>query len=118
MSNRQPGETDYSLANQNAAERRAMADTITRLNAEVERLKGFEELYKAGCAAWNPVFKVVLDERDALRVRVAELEGALAILGDHWKHGYGGPTRADVIRAVEGIARAVLSASQEAPAHE
>lgn len=33
---------------------------------------------------------------------------ALSILSDHWKHGYGGPTRADVIRAVQDISRTAL----------
>jgi len=44
---------------------------------EITRLQGIEELYKAGCAAWNPVYKVVLDERDALRAEVLRLRAAL-----------------------------------------
>lgn len=40
------------------------ADALEAMAAERDRLK---ELYDAGCKQWNPVFKVVLDERDRLK---------------------------------------------------
>jgi len=39
--------------------------------------KAYKELYEAGCKNWDPVYQVVLNERDTLRKRISELEGAL-----------------------------------------
>jgi hypothetical protein len=70
-----------------ASELFALSADRDRLTAEVERLKGIEELYKAGCAAWNPVYKVVLDERDALRAENARLKADLDVAQTHSVQG-------------------------------
>lgn len=55
---------------------------LQALRAEVERLKSFEELYKAGCEAWSPVFETILNERDALRAEVEWLNVKSARIQD------------------------------------
>jgi hypothetical protein len=72
-------------------------------DAEIKRLKAEMQIrVEAG--------KRMVERRDA---EIERLRTALTILSDHWKHGYGGPTRGDVIRAVEDISKAALA--QEKP---
>lgn len=66
-------EIDQIKAARRTALPQALA-TIRVLQVENARLKGIEELWNAGKEKWEPVYKVVLDERDAALARVAELE--------------------------------------------
>jgi chromosome segregation ATPase len=99
-----------------------LRDTITRLQAEVQRLNSeqtdaYTDLNSArqDNGSFTTEFKRLTAEVERLTSENQRLRAALTILSDHWKHGYGGPTRADVIRAVEEISRAALA--QEKP-HE
>jgi hypothetical protein len=40
-------------------------------SGEAERLRAIEKLYNAGVKAWNPVYETVLNDRDRLRVQLA-----------------------------------------------
>lgn len=100
-----------------------MADEIVRLRAEVERLQSEAYEYANTCRAIPDEFALVPPDGGDVKPwevvsdmanTITRYREALSILGDHWKHGYGGPTRADVICAVQDIARAALTA-QEAP---
>jgi hypothetical protein len=46
---------------------KSAAQQVRWAQAEIERLKGIEELYKTGTEYWNPVYQTVLKERDELR---------------------------------------------------
>lgn len=65
------------------------ADEILRLRTENEKLR---EQYDAGVAAWNPVYEIVLNERDALKAENEKLRAALrpfaeAVKDEHnWKY--------------------------------
>ena len=43
---------------------------------ELLALRARNEVLEAGARHWNGVYKIILDERDALRARVAKLEEA------------------------------------------
>ena len=90
---------DFRGANMQAAESAdrlaAKNDEIAAKDAEIARLlaeiddeksshratfKDFSELqqvYRAGLKQWDPVYKLVIDDRDALLAEIARLRGAL-----------------------------------------
>lgn len=77
------------------------SDTIARLAAERDRLK---ELYDAGCKQWNPVYKVILNERDHLKAALTEIRSL----------GFGAPTYKlgrNIKKAVEIASKALGDAS-------
>ena len=72
--------------------------------------------------AWEllPLVKSLVTETERLEATITSLrtelerkDAALLVLSDHFIHGYGDNTRGGVIRAVENIARAALSAQKE-----
>jgi hypothetical protein len=71
--------SDYKWMEKRLAE---LKEKNASLTEEVEKLRGFETLYKAGCDSWRPAFETILTERDTLRTRVAELEGVLVDIRD------------------------------------
>lgn len=99
-----------------------MADEIARLRAEVERLQSEAYEYASTCRAIPDEFALVppdsgdvkpWDAVSDMANTITRYREALSILSDHWKHGYGGPTRADVIRAVQDISRTALTAQEK-----
>jgi hypothetical protein len=54
------------------------ADRIEALEGEVRRVT---ELYEAGCKNWDPVYKIVLDRAERLRVALEEIKAFPQYLG-------------------------------------
>ena len=52
-------------------------DYVERTSDAILALRVRNEVLEAGARHWNGVYKIILDERDALRARVAKLEAAL-----------------------------------------
>lgn len=98
-------------------------DEITQLRGEVESLRREAYEYATTCRAIPDEFAIVPPDGGDVKPweavsdmanAIERYRRALSILSDHWKHGYGGPTRADVIRAVEDIATAALTQQEQA----
>lgn len=60
------------------------ADKVKAAHAEILRLRAeneaLREQYNAGVAAWNPVYEIVLNERDTLKAENEKLRVALRSL--------------------------------------
>ena len=82
-----------------ASEREKAAKDILLLDL-APQVSRYKELYEAGCKTWEPVYQVVLNERDALRTRISELEGALEKITH--EHGW------TASKNIQDLARATL----------